>query len=320
MGLNEPQHCTFLLVPDFTHLAFSCAIEPLRLANLMSGRELYRWTLMSENGQHQTCSTGTTLLVDQGFEPLEQGDRLFVVAGANIKQQVSPALVDYLRRQSRHGVRLGAVCSASYILAKAGLLDRKACAIHWAYHDIMAEEFPDVRLQRTVYVSDSSIVSAAGGPAAADLMLHLISEEHGSELAGLIADQMVYNSVRSGVAEQRLSFSARFGMRNHKIIRAFRIMENHVEDRLNTTEIAEELGITVRQLQRLFNRFIGKSPARVYSEIRLDKARNLLLQTDMSVTEVSVACGFGSTSNFSRSYRDYFGHTPTSEGIQQQIS
>ena len=319
MQLNEPQHCYFLLVPDFTHLAFSRAIEPLRLANLMSGQELYRWSLMSKNGQHQTCSTGTTLMIDSGFRQVDRGDRLFVVAGANIKQHVSPCLVDYLRRQSRHGVRLGAVCSASYILAKAGLLDGRSCAIHWAYHDIMAEEFPDVRLQRSVYVSDESIISTVVGPAAADLMLHLLAEAHGAELAGLVADQMVYNSVRSGVAEQRLSFSARFGMRNHKIIRAFRIMENHVEDRLSTTEIAGELGITVHQLQRLFNRFIGKSPTRVYAEIRLDKARNLLLQTDMSVTEASVACGFGSTSNFSRSYRDYFGHSPKSEGIRQQI-
>jgi transcriptional regulator GlxA family with amidase domain len=317
--LTEPQHYYFLLVPDFTHLAFSCAIEPLRLANLMSGQELYRWTLVSENGNSQTCSTGTTILVDQGFEPLECGGRLFVVSGANVKQHASVALVDYLRRQLRHGVRLGAVCTASYILAKAGLLSGKSCAIHWAYHDILSEEFPSVRLRRSVYVSDESIVSAAGGPAAADLMLHLISEEHGPDLAGLIADQMVYNSVRSGVSEQRLSFSARFGMRNRKIIRAFRIMESHVEHRLKTTEIARELGITVRQLQRLFSRFIGKSPARVYAEIRLDRARNLLLQTDMSVTEISVACGFGSTSNFSRSYRDYFGHSPNSEGIQRQI-
>jgi len=318
-GLNAPEQFYFLLVPDFTHLAFSCAIEPLRLANLMSGKELYRWALVSENGHHQTCSIGTTLLVDQGFEPLQRGDHLFVVAGANVRQHVSTPLIDYLRRQSRHGVRLGAVCSASYVLAQAGLLSGKSCAIHWAYHDILAEEFPDIRLRRSVYVSDESIVSASGGPAATDLMLHLIAEAHGPDLAGVIADQMVYNAVRSGVSEQRLSFAARFGMRNHKIIRAFRIMESHVEDRLNTTEIARELGITVRQLQRLFNRFVGKSPARVYAEIRLDRARNLLLQTDMSVTEVSVACGFGSTSNFSRSYRDYFGHSPNSEGIQQQI-
>ncbi len=318
MPLDEPEHCYFLLIPEFTHLAFACSIEPLRLANLMSGRELYRWTLMSENGQSATCSSGTTLLIDRGLEPIERGDRLFVVSGANVNQHLTAVTADYLRRQFRHGVKLGAICSASYILASAGLLDDRSCAIHWAYHDIISEEFPSVHLQRSVYVSDEVIISAAGGPAAADLMLHLIAEAHGSELAGLIADQMVYNAVRSGVAEQRLSFAARFGMRNHKIIRAFRIMENHVEDRLNTSEIAGELGITVRQLQRLFNRFIGKSPARVYAEIRLDKARNLLLQTDMSVTEVSVACGFGSTSNFSRSYRDYFGHSPKTEGIRQQ--
>lgn len=317
--MREPEHYIFLLVPDYTHLAFSCAIEPLRLANLLSGKNLYRWSLMAENGQSQTCSTGTTILVDHGFEPLEPGNRLIVVAGANVPRHSSAALVDYLRRQSRHGVRLGAVCSASYVLAKAGLLHGKSCAIHWAYHDILSEEFPSVRLRRSVYVSDETIVSASGGPAAADLMLHMISESHGHDLAGQIADQMVYNSVRSGVSEQRLSFSARFGMRNHKIVRAFRIMESHVEDRVKTTEIAGELGITVRQLQRLFNRFVGKSPARVYSEIRLDKARNLLLQTDMSITEVSVACGFGSTSNFSKSYREYYGHSPNSEGIQQQI-
>ncbi len=317
--MHEPDHYHFLLVPDFTHLAFSCAIEPLRLANLLSGRELYRWTLISENGRSQNCSTGTTILVDRGFDPLESGDRLFLVSGTNVKQHASTALIDFVRRQARHGVRLGAVCSASYILAKAGLLSGKSCAIHWAYHDILSEEFPSVRLRRSVYVSDESVLSASGGPAAADLMLHLISDEHGHELAGQIADQMVYNSVRSGLSEQRLSFSARFGMRNHKIIRAFRIMESHVEDRVRTTEIADELGITVRQLQRLFNRFVGKSPARVYAEIRLDRARNLLLQTDMSVTEVSLACGFGSTSNFSKSYRHYFGHSPNSEGIQQQI-
>ncbi|MCR9139306.1 MAG: GlxA family transcriptional regulator [Alphaproteobacteria bacterium] len=317
--MPEPEHYHFLLVPDYTHLAFSCAIEPLRLANLLSGQNLYRWSLMSENGQDQICSTGTTILVDQGFDRLEPGDQLIVVAGANVPRHTTPALVDYVRRQSRHGVRLGAVCSASYVLAKTGLLDGKSCAIHWAYHDILSEEFPAIRLRRSVYVSDEPIVSASGGPAAADLMLHMISEAHGHDLASQIADQMVYNAVRSGVSEQRLSFSARFGMRNHKIVRAFRIMESHVEDRVKTTEIASELGITVRQLQRLFNRFVGKSPARVYSEIRLDKARNLLLQTDMSVTEVSVACGFGSTSNFSKSYREYFGHSPNSEGIQQQI-
>lgn len=315
--MHDPEHFCFLLLPDYTHLAFACSIEPLRLANLISGRQLYRWTLMSEDGREAICSSGMTVLVNQGLSDLLRGDRLFVISGSNVKQHRSPILLDYLRKQHRHGVALGAICSASYILASAGLLDGKSCAIHWAYHDTISEEFPEIFLRRSVYVSDETIVSAAGGPAAADLMLLLIAETHGFELAGAIADQMVYNAVRSGLSEQRLSFAARFGMRNRKIIRAFKIMENHVEDRLNTSQIADQLGITVRQLQRLFNQFVGKSPARAYAEIRLDRARNLLLQTEMSVTEVSVACGFGSASNFSRSYRDHFGHSPKSEGIRQ---
>lgn len=309
------EHFVFLLLEDFTQLAFSCAIEPLRLANLISGKELYRWSLASENGKHQTGSNGITVVVDQGLEKLDHASRLFVVSGIDVKRHTTPAIIDYLRRQYRHGTRLGAICSGAYVLAKAGLLDGKACAIHWAFHDCFSEEYPEIDLKRTVFVADETILSASGGPAAADLMLHLIAKAHGHELARLIADQMVYNSVRKDVSGQTVSVSARFGTRNANLAKAFQIMEQNMELPIGPGRLAGELGITVRQLQRLFRRFVGRSPHQVYTELRLEKARSLLLQTDMPVIEVAFACGFKSQSNFSRSYRQKYGVSPSGECV-----
>jgi transcriptional regulator GlxA family with amidase domain len=315
LKVEKTENFVFLLLNDFTQLAFSCAVEPLRIANLISGRELYRWTLASENGKHQTASNGITVVVDQGLEKLENVDRLFVVSGIDVKRNTTARVVDYLRREYRHGTKLGAICSASYVLAEAGLLDGKACSIHWAFHDCFAEEYPEVQLKRTVFVADGPILSASGGPAAADLMLHLISQAHGAELACLIADQMVYNSVRKDVSGQTVSVSARFGTRNSNLSKAFQIMERNMEMPIGPGRLADELGITVRQLQRLFRRFVGRSPHQVYTELRLEKARSLLLQTDLPIIEVAFACGFRSQSNFSRSYRQRFGVSPSDECV-----
>jgi len=313
--LEKTEHFVFLLLKDFTQLAFSCAIEPLRLANLLSGEKLYEWTLASENGRQQTGSNGITVVVDRGLERLERADRLFVVSGIDMKRHTSPAVIEFLRRECRHGTRLGAICSGAYVLAKAGLLNGKDCAIHWEYHDCFAEEFPDVRLRKTVFVADGPILSASGGPAAADLMLHLIAQKHGPELARQIADQMVYNSVRNDVSGQTVSFSARFGTRNANLSRAFQLMEKNIEIPIGPGKLAAELGITVRQLQRLFRRFVGKSPHQVYTDLRLERARSLLLQTEMPLIEVAFACGFRSQSNFSRSYRQRYGVSPSDECV-----
>jgi transcriptional regulator GlxA family with amidase domain len=311
--VEKAENFVFLLLEDFTQLAFSCAVEPLRLANLISGRELYRWTLASDNGRHQTGSNGVTVVVDRGLEPLTHGDRLFIVSGVDVKRHATPALVDYVRRQRRHGTRIGAICSGAYVLAMAGLLRGRECAIHWAFHDCLAEDYPEVKLRRTVFVAGEDVSTASGGPAAADLMLHMISKAHGARLAALIADQMVYNSVRGEISRQCISVSARFGTRNGRLARAFEIMEQNIEMPVGAGRLADELGITIRQLQRMFRRFVGRSPHQAYRELRLEKARLLLLQTDMPIVEVAFACGFKSQSSFSRNYRQRYGVSPSGE-------
>lgn len=300
----------FLLVDNFSHLAFSCAIEPLRIANRVSGQTLFRWSLASADGVSAVCSNRSVTLVDRGLEPLRHVDRLLVISGDEVQDRATPEILAYLRRERAAGTPIGAICSGAYLLASAGFLKDQAAAIHWEYHDVVAELFPDVRLVRGVFVADQKFITAAGGTAAADLMLHLIAAEHGPALATAVADRMVYNAVREATAEQRVSLQARHGMRNESLMRAVELAQENLEDPVSPREIARALGLSTRQIERLFQRHLGTSPKRFIMQTRLTRARNLLVQTDLSITEVAVACGFRTPSTFSKVYRAHFHVSP----------
>ncbi|EYD77287.1 Transcriptional regulator, AraC family [Rubellimicrobium mesophilum DSM 19309] len=308
--MTESRTFVFLLVEDFTHLAFSCAIEPLRIANFVAGRELYRWSLAAEGGRDARSSNGLLTRVDRGLDPLDRDERLFVVSGLNVERRVTPEILAYLRRERVRGRGIGAICSGAYVLAEAGFLAGVEAAIHWAYHDLMAERFPEVILRPNVFVAGPRFDTASGGTAAADLMLHLIGRDHGEDLATEVADQMVYNAVREGSARQRVSVQARFGTRNATLVQAIRMFEENLEAPPRPSEVAAGLGISARQLERLFDRHLGTSPKRYAMELRLNRARNLIVQTEQSVAEIAMASGFTSTSHFSRVFRAKYGISP----------
>lgn len=303
----------FLLVEEFSHLAFSCALEPLRIANLVSGRELYRWRLASVDGVSATCSNRAVTLVNAGLAPLARGEQLFLVSGINVHNHVSSRLLAYLRSERARGTAIGAICSGAFVLAEAGFLDGKRAAIHWEFHDLFMEKFPDVELVKSVFVSDEKFVTASGGAAAADLMLHIIARDHGRDLAAAVADQMVYNAVREGSAIQRVSFRSRHGLRSSRLAQAVKLMEENLEVPFSSRQMAERLGISTRQLERLFGRYLNSTPKRYLLELRLHRARHLIVQTDKPITDIAMACGFNSSSHFSKVYRHHFGRSPANQ-------
>ena len=309
--METSQHFVFLLLEEFSHLAFANAVEPLRIANLVSGKTLYRWSFASQNGEVATASSGAQTLVHHGLGDLPDCDRLFLLSGVNVKANTTKPVLAALRRERARGTPLGALCSGAYSLAMAGFLDGQKAAIHWEFHDAFQEEFPDVTLVRSVFVEHEPIVTASGGTATADLMLNLIAARHGEELSMIVADQMVYIAVRDGTAEQRISLQARSGARSEKLAQAIRIMQGCIEEPVLTSEIARQVGITTRQLERLFGKHMNTSPKQYMLELRIERARLLLLQTEMSVLDVAVACGFENSSHFSRVYRAAFGIAPT---------
>ncbi|TRW95352.1 GlxA family transcriptional regulator [Paracoccus sp. M683] len=307
------QHFVFILIEEHTHLSLSCAIEPLRMANLISDQPLYSWSYASANGENSTASNGSVTLVQHDLANLPRCDRLFLISGMNMNRYISPGLLVCLRQARSRGVPVGALCSAAWMLAEARFLDGMRAAIHWDYHDAFAERFPEVKLVRNIFVADERHVTAASGAATADLMLHLIAADHGYDLSVAVSDMMVYSSAREGSAEQKVSLQARVGMRNPHIARAIQIMRAALEDPVPPATIARQLGISVRQLERLFGRHFNTSPKRYYTELRLERARNLLLQTELSISEIAVACGFQSGGHFTRVYRDQYGTTPTTQ-------
>ena len=304
----------FILLENFSLLAFSSAIEPLRLANRMSKEKKFLWKLVSIDENEVTCSNGTKIKCDIGLDiATHRDDIIMLCGGTNIKRNISKKLLGWLRKEARKGLSIGGLCTASQILAEAGLLDNKKCTIHWENRDSFLEDFPDHQLTSSIYTVDSNRFTSAGGIASADLILHLIGKEFGSELANSVADQMLHTSIRTENDNQRLSIPTRIGVRHPKLSAVLELMERSLEEPKSPSKLALQVGVSTRQLERLFRRYLNRSPKRYYMELRLQKARNLLLQTDMTVINVALACGFSSPSHFSKCYRNHFSNTPYRE-------
>ncbi len=315
VSVNEKKkHFVFILLNSFSLIAFASAIEPLRLANRMAGRQVYKWTVCTSDLNNQVvCSNGTLVSANTLLPEVSKDDSVIICGGTNIKESTSNIILSWIRREARKGIEIGGLCTASYVIAKAGLLDGRKCTIHWENREAFLEEFPNLDLVNRVFTIDKNRLCAAGGTAATDLMLSLISNDHGPDLSNLVADQLIYSSIRTDRDEQRLSIPTRIGVRNQKLAHVIEKMETNLEEPISPSALALQAGMSTRQLERLFRRYLSRSPKKYYMELRLQKARNLLLQTNMSVINVALACGFASPSHFSKCYRSHFLTTPYRE-------
>ncbi len=312
-NVKSPRRFVFVLMENFTLLSFSSALDALRIANRMSGKTLYEWTFIGENEEVVSCSAGTQFKLDNSLIELHRGDTVLLCGGTSIQEATTKKLIGWLRREARRGLTIGGLCTAAYPMAKAGLLDEKKATIHWENQDSFAEEFLEVELTKTVFVCDGNRYTTAGGTSSIDLLLKIIADEHGEELANAVADQMIYSSIRTDQDTQRLSVPTRIGVRHPKLSKVIQMMEINIEEPISPSILAKDVGMSTRQLERLFRRYLDRSPKRYYMELRLQKARNLLMQTDMSVINVALACGFASPSHFSKCYRAHYDTTPYRE-------
>ena len=311
--VKSPRRFVFVLMEHFTLLSFSSALDALRIANRMSGKKLYDWTFIGENEEFVSCSAGTQFKLDTTLIELHRDDTILLCGGTTIQESTTKKLIGWLRREARRGLVIGGLCTAAYPMAKAGLLDEKKATIHWENQDSFAEEFLEVELTKTVFVCDGNRYTTAGGTSSIDLLLKIIADDHGEELANAVADQMIYSSIRTDQDTQRLSVPTRIGVRHPKLSKVIQMMEINIEEPMSPSILAKDVGMSTRQLERLFRRYLDRSPKRYYMELRLQKARNLLMQTDMSVINVALACGFASPSHFSKCYRAHYDTTPYRE-------
>ena len=308
-----PQHVAFILVPEYSMLPVACALDPLRLANRSAEKTLYTWSLNTVDGKPVEPSSGVAFATHGDLSGIDRHAMAVVCGGTNIHRNADRKLINWLRTAARKGMDIGAVCTGAHILAEAGILDGYSCTIHWENLPGFSEGFPEIDVTGGIFQIDRERFSSAGGTSSLDLMLALISAQHGPELCARVAEDILHSPIRHHSEHQRMSLPARIGTRHPKLVSIIEQMEQHLEEPLSPSILAKQCGLSTRQLERLFRRYLDRSPKRYYLELRLKKARSLLLQTDMSVINVALACGFSSPSHFSKCYRAFYGRTPYRE-------
>lgn len=310
---ESPRHFVFLTLPGYSLLGLSSAIEALRMANRVVQHTVYAWSLASLDGLPVPASCGMTMTPTVAIDTLEPASIVFVCAGAAVKRQADTQLNTTLRRLAGKHAALGALCCGAYALARAGLLDQCKAAVHWDQLSAMREAFPRVSFSDQLFVIDRQRYTCGAGVAPLHLMLAIVRGDLGATVASDISTLLILERMREQSDQQRVPLQARVGQFNARLLEVAALMEANVEEPLELGDIAALAGISRRQVERLFKRYVGQAPAQFYLELRLRRAQELLRQTSLTVTEIAFACGFRSTPHFSNSYRCLFGCAPSAE-------
>lgn len=298
-----------LLLPSFSMMALASLIEPMRVANRFGG-PLYEWVFLSVDGAAVQASNGLPFAADAAIRDVKSVQTLIVQASFEPLKSATPELLGWLRQQARMGAVLGALDTGAWVLAEAGLLAGKQCTMHWEAVPAFLETYDGIEISLNLFELSPRLFTCAGGTAAIDMMLALIAEDHGTDLAVRVAEQFIHNSLRVRSDSQRMSLVEQLGISNPKLVQAIQTMERNIETPLDVEEIGDKVGVTRRQLERLFRTHLNDTPSNFYMKLRLTHARRLLQQTDMSITQISVACGFSAAAHFSRAYSSRFGRSP----------
>jgi transcriptional regulator GlxA family with amidase domain len=308
----------FLTLPRYSMIALSNAVEPLRMANIITGENVYEWSIVSADGQPTPASNGLQLSPTVALDQAGPVDIFFVCGGVNVQEGVSPKILAGLRRLAERRVPLGALCTGGYALAKAGLLDKYRATIHWENLSALREEFPRINLSDQLFTIDRDRFTCSGGVAPLDLMLHLVEAKLGARVSQLISEQFIVDRIRSDRDRQYVPLRAQIGVSHESLIKVAQLMEDHIEKPLSLDEIASATSLSRRQIERLFKRHLNCVPKRYYLQMRLRRARELLVQTSMPIIDITTACGFQSPPHFSRCYRAEFGCPPSAERQSRQ--
>lgn len=311
---DSPLCYGFLLVPGFTLIGFASATEPLRMVNRCDHGLRYRWHTISVDGQLTRSSNGVAVQPDYSMADCPPLDALFVCGSNPIPPRIERAHLDWLRKMAQRGAALGGICTGSFWLAKAGLLDGYRCTLHWEDAGRFLADFPKIAASTRLYEIDRDRYTCSGGIAPVDMMLNLIRRQaDGDELAAMAAELMVCERIRSTDDRQRVPLRQRIGTSQPKLIEAAALIESNLEEPLSVDELARHVKLSARQLERLFNEHLQCTPGAYCLELRLARARQMMLGTEEAIIDIAAACGFASVAHFTRKYHEHFGIPPGKE-------
>lgn len=311
-----PRSFTFYLLPGFSIRAFSSAVEVLKLANEVLGRAVYGWYIVSEDGQPVTASCGVSVGIDSALgterERLRTSGEISaaIVCGGSAYPCPDRKLDAWLRSCRARNINLIGIGSGIFALARTGLAEGRRCAVHWEQLPRFCEEFPGVAAVQTAFEQDGDLHTCSGGDASFDMLLRLIERDHGEVVVNRICEKAIAYRIRSPGNRQRLPMASRVKLNHRSVVKVVEKMEASIDDPLSVNQLVAAGGISRRQLERLFERELGRSPKRYYLELRLERANLLLMSTTLSILQIALATGFLSQSHFSRVYRETYGNPP----------
>lgn len=308
----------FILLPGYSFSALGGMLDALAEANRALGEDRYEYSLASDDGLPVKAGNDIALPVNGRNDALVQAAHtVFILADAPLPEQNHESLVAALRQAGQDRSRgLGGAGTGAWLLARAGLLDGCRATLHWPYTALLAESFPGVVVSSNLFELDEQTaergarLSAAGGDAGRDLVIHWLAQRHGDGVAGALMDHFGLERRRGTGEAQRAPLTARIGGGQPKLTEAVSLMEANLEEPLPTEDIARLVGVSRRQLERLFKQYLNNLPSRYYLDLRLNRSRQLLMQTSQSILQIGLSCGFSSGPHFSSAYRARFGITP----------
>ncbi len=316
---TRPYRVGVLPLPGFALMSYACTVEPLRAANLLSNRPLYEVVHFGDAVPIE--SSGAASVEPQyAVGDAVDLDLILVVAGGDPFAHTDRAVLKWLRALARRGVRIGGVSGGSVILAHAGLMTGRRLTVHWEHAARLGEAFPDLLIERRLYVIDRDRVTCGGGTAPLDLMHALIAGQHGGVFARLVSDWFLHTDIRAATAPQRGSVAERLGAHSPHVLEAVTAMESHVGDPLSLKQLALMADVSPRHLNRLFAEAFGQSVMDYYRDMRLETAKRLIRSTGMSLGEIAEATGFSNPGHFSNAYNARFGNRPRADRKMPQPS
>lgn len=298
------------MVPGFSMATLSYSIEPFRVANRVRRRDVYEWCLISAEDRPVPSSSGFILWPYQSIDQVDDFSLVLVVSSSDSLNYRNSRFFNWLRRLARTDCRLGALDCGTFLLARAGLLDGYRCAVPWQQSQEFSEQFPRVEITNDLYSIDRNRLTGAGATAALDLMLALIAEQQGRQIAAEVAQDFLHTRIRSPREGQRMEVQWRYGITDERLVKCITLMERNIEHPVSNLVLARSVVISLRQLERLFKKAFGCSPSRFYLRLRLSHARTLLTESTDTILGIALRSGFSDASHLGKCYREVFHETP----------
>ncbi|WP_432471512.1 GlxA family transcriptional regulator [Amphritea sp. HPY] len=301
--LDGSYRLSFLLLPGYSMASLQAAIDPLRLANEITGQSPYNWELLSPDSKEVVASNGLALSA-KDYQHSKPGN-LFICSGARPWQYSNPALLWWLRMLYKQNTVFGGIDTGSYLLAEAKLLNKGPVSIHWQAAAGFSKRYPQLEISRSQFEIATGCISCAGGFAVSSLMLHMIEQHFSSAVVESIASHLMIPERQPSVSEEDI-----IQLHEPRLYKVLKLMQISISTPLSSMELADKAHVSVRHLERLFKRHLHTTPANYYLKIRLEHAHQLIHNSPLDIGEIAAVCGFSSSPHFSRTYSRFFGIGP----------